>query len=267
MTLIPTMTIEYDLNEAPIKNNPRYYLGLSEIGEPCYRKLQYNHYWAYESLITERMQRLFNFGHLMEPVMMDDLRRHGYEVYRDTAPIVATAGHWRGHTDGIAIKNSTRMLLEMKTHKDSSFKNMRKHKVKVAKPGHYAQMTAYMGYKKLFLALYMAYNKDTSEYYIELVPFDPEYFRELQRKEMEIISADVLLPRVGSNSPSWFECKMCAASNVCFKKSPVRRTCRSCINVVVETDGRWVCSLTNLSLSANKQELGCNDYDLEEIFQ
>ena len=265
MALIPLFNLDV-LNDAPIENNSRYYLGLSGIGEKCYRKLQHDHYWTYEEKITARIKRLFDFGHMMERTMINDLEKIGYVIEDDQAEIIATAGHWRGHIDGTASMDGVKFLLEMKTHNDDSFKELKKNKVKASKPGHYAQMQAYMGYKKLYKGLYLAYNKNNSEYYMEIIDFDPEYFSELQRKELEVLISPVLFPRIGTNTITWYECKRCSASKVCFGRKEVRKTCRSCVNVNVTDGGKWVCSLTDSSLTVKQQVTACESYELNPMF-
>jgi CRISPR/Cas system-associated exonuclease Cas4 (RecB family) len=203
--------------------------------------------------------------------MTSALFEAGFKVFGQQTEIVATAGHWKGHIDGIASKGGKSYLVEFKTHNDKSFKDLLKKQVKASKPTHYAQMTAYMGYLGLKQALYMAYNKNDSEYYIEIVKFDEEYFDDLRRKEQEIIASDALLPRIGNNSPAWFECKMCDAREVCFGRETIEETCRTCIHVDVERGGVWRCTYPdNLSethfLSAEQQEVACASYELNEMF-
>jgi len=208
MVLIPqNKDLQDILNSSPVKNSPRAYLGLSGIGEECHRKLQHDHYLTYDSWITKRISRIFNLGHMMEQQVYADLHEAGYIIVETQPSMVGTAGHWRGHADAIVEKDGKRYLLEIKTHNASSFGDLVKKKVQKSKPGHYAQVQSYMGYLKLDCCLYIAYNKDTSEYYVEFIDFDDSVFRDAQRKEFEIIVSDVLLPRIGNNNPTWYTCK------------------------------------------------------------
>lgn len=251
------------LNDVTEKNIPRPYLGMSQIGEKCYRKLQFDHYVAYSFEISNRIKRIFKFGHSAEADMIEDLKQIGIEVEGRQQSLIGVAGHWKGHVDGIAGD----MLVEFKTHNDKSFKDVVKKKVKESKPTHYAQMIAYMGYLELKKGLYMAYNKNDSSYYIEYVYFDEEYFKELKRKQMEVISAEVLLPRVGSGTPTWFECKFCSASDVCFGKKKILEHCRTCTHVDVLDEGKWNCSLHNKDLTVDEQMQGCDSYSKSEMFR
>lgn len=255
------------LNDVTEESLPRPYLGLSQIGEKCHRKLQYDHYWAYTSKISARLQRLFQVGHDSEEIMINDLKKIGIHTSGEQDEIIATAGHWKGHIDGIGTYgDGYSFLLEFKTHNDKSFKELTKKKVKEAKPTHYDQMTAYMSYLGFPKALYMAVNKNNSEYYLEWVDLDREHAKELKRKELEIITADTLLPRIGSGTPTWFECKLCNAKDVCFNRTPVNLNCRTCEHVDVLDEGAWSCSLKGEQLTVEDQIKGCGKYNKSEMF-
>jgi hypothetical protein len=267
MALIPRNDpLEHAINHTVIKQSPRPYLGLSQIGTTCHRYLQYYHYWAFDSSFTNRIQRLFNAGHNAEEFMIADLATHGFVVHGEQEEIIGTAGHWKGHIDGKVTKDGPTGLVEFKTHNDKSFKNVKKCGVKKSKITHYGQMQSYMGYKGLTWGLYMAYNKNDSEYYIEFIDFDEEYFAESKRKEMEIIASEVLLPRIGNNSITWFECKMCDARQECFGKVPVKENCRTCEFVDVLDEGKWHCNKKNLGLNTKAQG-GCDQYKVATMFK
>ena len=104
----------------------------------------------------------------------------------------------------------------------------------------------------------------------EWIEFDPDFFRELKHKQLEVIVADTLLPRIGNDSPSWFECKMCDARKVCFNQTPVKRNCRTCFYVDVLPEGKWSCANPNGRKNDNLvpllQKKGCDCYKLGEIF-
>lgn len=259
------------LNEVPIVNELRGHIGLSMIGSECLRHLQYQHYWCSKQKITNRIMRLFNFGHMMEDYMISDLAKLGIYVTDQQRTISATGGHWKGHTDGEAVCGGVNVLVEFKTHNLKSFNDLKKKLVLESKPGHYAQMQAYMGYTGLTKALYMAYCKDNSEYYIEIIDFNHNYFVELQRKEAEVLFSEVMLPRIGNGNPSWFKCKFCDDKDVCFGKTEVVKSCRSCDHVDIHDDGRWACtnedgegSMDDLSL--NRQRTACSQYKLGDMF-
>ena len=138
------------LNTEFVKREHRDYLGLSEIGENCYRYLQYNHYWAYERNIDTRIERLFNVGKAAEPTMIYDLATIGLVVTMQQLEVVGLAGHWKGHIDGL-VHNvhhyaAGDRLWEAKTHAEKFYVQLERKGVEVAFPVHYDQVIGYMGY-------------------------------------------------------------------------------------------------------------------------
>ena len=152
MALIPKRNDEkFILNDKMSELElPRQYLGLSGVGHPCHRKLQYDHYWGYMISHSARIERLFQVGHDAEPKLVAEMNKLGYNFHSDQLEIIGTGGHWKGHIDGIFVEqkelidkdfSSYEYLAEFKTHNDKSFKDVKKSKVKKGKPMHYDQMT------------------------------------------------------------------------------------------------------------------------------
>lgn len=259
------------VNNTMHSSTSRGYNGLSGIGEKCHRKLQLMHYNAISSEHSVRILRLFNVGHDMEPVLIKALQDYlGIWVHSQQSKVIGFAGHWQGHCDGIGeFTNDSRFkdytnetfLVEFKTHKASSFADLKRNGVKKSKPMHYSQMTAYAGYLGLTRCLYVAYNKDTSEIHLEWVDFDTDHFDELKRKEAEVVMSDVLLPRIGNDSPMWFDCKMCDALPVCFGREKPNVNCKTCEHVDILDGGVWKCSK---GIDADIT-VGCDKYQLAEI--
>ena len=260
------------VNDTPMKQENRHYNGLSAIGTKCVRRLQYTHYDCLDITHSARMIRLFGVGHTMEPKLRKELAQFLGMVFKgDQDQVVGFAGHWKGHIDGLGMflrsskfytHDDDWFLMEYKTHKASSFADLKKNGVKKSKPMHYAQMTSYMGYKKLARGLYVAYNKDTSEIYLEWVYFDEADFNENKRKEAETVMADTLLPRIGNDSPMWHECKLCDALSVCFNKEPIKKSCKNCQHVDILDGGLWQCTKGH----AIKGYEPCGEYEQMEIF-
>lgn len=265
----------HDLNARETEQQCRPYLGLSMIGEKCHRYLQYYHYMTFTKTINKRIERLFGFGHMMEPQMIKDLADIGIIVQDTQHSMTGAGGHWKGHCDGIAVslkEIAQEFLAEFKTHSEKNFKLLVKLKVKAGFPKHHHQMNSYMGYLGLPFAFYLGYNKNDSDYHYETIQFDKEMFEEDQRKESEIIMSDVLLPRIGNGMSTWHECKMCDARKVCFQKEEVNKTCRSCEHVDVLPGGLWACNLAEGRknepfLSEIHQKQMCENYTLGEMFK
>lgn len=260
--------MSYAINETMHSSQNRGYNGLSGIGTKCHRAMQLDHYNATTQEFSARMLRLFGVGHRMEPALISALAEYlGIKVTREQEECIGFAGHFKGHIDGVGefLKDSKFaaqclgvFLLEFKTHKASSFNDVKKNGVLKAKPMHYDQMTSYSGYFELDMTLYVAYNKDTSEIYLEWVPFDAARFRELKMKEAEIVTADALLPRIGNDSPMWHDCKLCHRAAVCFGKEEVSKSCKNCQHVDVLDEGGWQCSKGK----GTENYAPCDEYEL-----
>jgi ribosomal protein S27E len=265
---VENLNISLNKLELP-KRLPRMYSGLSGVGAMCYRKLQYDHHLAYRTSHNVRIQRLFNVGHSFEDVLVKDLCSIGYSVVDQQRAVTGENGHWIGHIDGILVANKQRLLLECKTHNEKSFSDVSKKGVKYSKPIHYDQMQGYMGYLReenepIESSLYCAYNKNNSEYYFEIVMFDESHFKDIKDKQFDIISSTMLYKRIGSNSRTWFECKLCDASDVCFGDAKVEKNCRTCAYVDTAESGKWECGLNGENLTEFKQLHGCDKYELNE---
>lgn len=260
------------VNDTPLTQEKRHYNGLSGIGEKCLRRLQFSHYDCVEVSHSCRMIRLFGVGHTMEPKLRKELSTFlGMTFKGNQDEVIGFAGHWKGHIDGLGMfLRSSKFytfdddwfLMEYKTHKASSFAALKKDGVKKSKPMHYGQVTSYMGYKKLNRCLYVGYNKDTSEIYLEWIPFDEDDFKENKRKEAEVVMADCLLPRIGNDSPMWHECKLCDALGVCFGKTPIKKSCKNCQHVDILDGGIWECTKGETI----KGYVPCDKYEQMEIF-
>jgi hypothetical protein len=103
---------------------------------------------------------------------------------------------------------------------NKSWTDTAKRGVLVTKPLYYAQVQLYMAYMSLDEnpCLFTALNKDSSELYHELIPFDAEVAQRYSDRAVQIIKAsenNELMPRV-SRDPSFFKCKMCGFRNECW---------------------------------------------------
>ncbi len=260
------------VDDTPLKQENRHYNGLSVIGTKCVRRLQYTHYDCLDVTHSCRMIRLFGVGHTMEPKLRKELTKFLGMVFKgDQDEVIGFAGHWKGHIDGLGMflrsskfytEDDDWFLMEYKTHKASSFAALKKDGVKISNPLHYGQVTSYMGYKKLNRCLYVGYNKDTSEIYLEWIYFDEADFNDNKRKEAEVVMADTILPRIGNDSPMWHECKLCDAHGVCFGKESVKKSCKNCENVDIHDGGLWTCGKGETI----KGYEPCGKYELMEIF-
>ena len=102
-----------------------------------------------------------------------------------------------------------------------SWNDTQKRGVLVSKPVYYSQVQLYMAYMNLDRCLFVALNKDTSDLYFEIIPFDPGMAQKYSDRAVQIIKAtenNELLPCVSGDS-SFFLCKMCGFRDHCWKNA------------------------------------------------
>jgi len=269
----PINTTLHQLEKDEIVDYGREHWGISGLGNKCLRALQYAGRKAYKKTTSQRGQRIFDTGHRAEVFIVADLERIGIKcmkVLKEQVELIGFAGHWKGHPDGFGLNipeaPKTPHLLEFKTHNDKSFKELEKSGVQASKPTHYDQVQRYMDLSDTTRTLYVGYNKNTSEYYIERIREDKSRQGELREKEKVVLMSETLLKRLSDN-PTWYECKFCNAHDVCFGLAPVAKNCRTCAYGDMHDAGVWKCAKTGMQLSFEEQMKGCEKYQLEtEMF-
>lgn len=264
--------LNWALDHPMVEELPRHYLGMSMIGEPCDRYLQYYLRWAHTIKLERRIRRLFDFGHIAEEQMTKELERIGCVISNQQQEFIGFGGHWQGHIDGnICIVpgkgDFDSFLLEFKTHNHKWFKVLQKQGVQKGFPKHYDQCQRYLAADPVLEAcMYIGYNKDDSEFLIEFIEPDEPRQKELKRKEQHILLEDKLFPRIGTGQSTWHECRFCDAKQVCFGKKEVRQGCRTCKHVEIHEEGHWRCAYHQKGLGLEYQAKGCDDYELDGEF-
>ena len=256
---------------------PRTYLGISVIGEPCARKLWLSFRWFGFELFPGRMYRLFRRGHREEETIVADLRLAGIEIDHvlDDQLTFDFGSHVIGHPDGF-IKSGvpeapkTEHIAEFKTHKDESFRELKRLGVKEAKPMHWIQMQCGMlGASRYFghqvnRALYVAVNKNDDEYYMERVRFDEDAAIHAIERGQRIATSDYLPAGISTHS-DWWQCKTCFFYGFCHGKEGKRMlpevNCRTCAHFTASPDGKCRCALfdnTEIPAEAQRKAQYCH---------
>ena len=265
----PSRTVQKIYNyHASKEEQSRPYLGGSQIGESCDRKLWYSFRWSFDINFSGQMKRLFETGHLAEPRLIKELRSIGITVYDFDAQgkqygFSLIEDHFRGHIDavivGIQEAPKTPHLAEFKTHNQKSFTVLLKKGVQESKPIHYAQMQIYMGALELKRAFYLAVNKNTDELYQERIEFDKKMYEAILLKAKRIIYAATPPEKINEN-PAWYECKLCDFSKICHSGFTVNKNCRTCIYSKPGESGQWFCSDSSKGMDIDAQRKGCDHY-------
>ena len=266
------MATVFEAIDAAIANkNPpsvgRRYLGCSQIGEECERKLWYSFHWSVATQWEPRMVRLLSRGHNEETLLNGYLKDAAIEVHdvdEDTGEqweFSACGGHLLGHADGFVrnLPDSPEWhLLEEKTANQKSFDRTKKLGVEADKPIHYSQMQIYMYLADLSFAAYLVVNKNTDELYFERVPANKKHAESLLAKADRIIASSEPPERM-SEDPTFIKCSWCDYREICHYDASPEANCRTCAHSTPERDGdaRWVCEKHQTDLSIEAQRKGC----------
>lgn len=209
---------------------PRNYLGASALGDPCSRRIVYG-LQGVEPDQPSTCERYctFEIGHTLEGLVASWLIQAGFILQtrgEDQAPFgfSQTGGRFQGHVDGIIrggpLDAPYPLLWENKTAKASSWREFMKGRLEVVNEIYYAQVQVYMAYLNLENCLFTSLNKDTSQIYSELVPFDAEVAARYSDKAVRILQnqdAGIEEPRVATCS-DFFECRRCRFREKCWGK-------------------------------------------------
>lgn len=247
------------------EERPRGYLGMSELGETCSRRLWYGWRWCGAEAFGGRMLRLFETGNREEARLIAELRAAGLTVDGEQHEVEACGGHVKGHLDGAVLgldeAPKTWHVFECKTHSAKSFADLKAKGVRDAKPRHFAQVTLYMGATGMERAAYFAICKDTDEIYLERVHFDRgEYARMLQKAQV-IVDSPEPPPRL-SEDPSWYECRYCPHQAQCHQPVPTcpPPSCRTCVHSTPVAGGAWRCEHWSADIPVEAQREGCDEH-------
>jgi|TARA_R110000868_G_scaffold410465_1_gene698564 hypothetical protein len=216
------------------KRERRKYIGASSIGDECQRKIQYR-YLNYpidpNKAFTARTLRIFQFGHEIEDYASKWLRGAGFDLRTEDKDgkqfgFSIADGEIKGHIDGVVCSGPADMsypsLWECKSSNDSKFKAFVRHGVAKANPVYATQIALYQTYMDLYEnpALFTVVNKNTSEVYYELVPYDKNLAQKASDRAVNILTAAKagdILPRI-AQSKDFFLCKFCEFRETCWKK-------------------------------------------------
>ena len=214
------------------KKPKRTYLGGSSLGESCSRKIQYR-YMGYESDegrdFSANTLRIFQFGHEIEDSVAQWLKNANFDLRTEDKKgeqfgFSIADGEIKGHIDGVICGGSVDMgypcLWENKSANDKKFREFMMKGVARTNPVYAAQIALYQAYMNLteHPCLFTVLNKNTSQIYYELVPFDKVLAQEISDKAgniLEATKANEILPRVAF-SRDFFDCKWCEFQDRCW---------------------------------------------------
>lgn len=218
----------------PSNEEPRTYLGASQIGDECVRRVQYQVMQAPSKPLEGRTRRIFKRGHIYEDRAHSWLTAAGFLIKRhnvlgDQFGFKALNGEFCGHVDGIVLEVppefeeevETPCIWECKALGAKGFAAVKKNGLVKAYPGYADQAVIYQTYMDYFSpVLFTVVCPDTEELYHELVPIDDRRAQEASDRAAHIIAhirSGDLLPRV-SGDPAGFPCAWCQFQAHCWER-------------------------------------------------
>lgn len=264
-----TVEAIYDGYTLAAEDGFRPHLGASIIGRPCARQLWYVFRWARKADHPGRILRLFNTGFREEERLLKELASiPGAQVYGvdpqtgEQFRFTAVNGHFGGSMDGCGygLPESAMawMGLEFKTHSAKSFARLLSEGLESHKPEHYAQIQVYMHLAGLPRFLYIAVCKDTDDLWAKVFEYDQARAEQLLARAERIINATDPCEPI-SRDPSWYQCKFCDYSQVCYAQEIPAVNCRTCAHSTPVADGQWQCERLDGKpfLAEKAQKAGC----------
>lgn len=204
-------------HQEQIQDDIRDYIGASSIGSECLRKIWYQYKGVKSEGVTSKTRRTWDIGKNLEELVVKWLLDSDIRVLRfDITYFSKNVPQFQGHIDALVVIDDKNYILEIKTAKDSSYNIFVKKGLKLWNPQYYAQVQSYMGMSEVHGTYILVLNKDNSKLCDELVTFDSDFYEGLEKKALMISSATNEPPRI-SNSPLWFQCKLCQYNKVCHK--------------------------------------------------
>lgn len=260
---------------------PNVRLSGSMIGEECDAKKWHAFRWTHDPEVFEaRLLRIFEFGHVYEPIIIGWLRAAGLIVdegsLNDKGKMqqvewTGLGGHFVDRLDGEVFnvpEAPTKLhALEIKTHSDKSFKAVVKNGVQSGKPEHYTQCQMHMHGRGLDRCLYVAVNKNDMTIFIERIRYDGQFALITLAKAEQIITSDRPGPKLHEDPDKKmaFKCRSCPALQVCHRpgENAPPRNCRTCLHstpLMSGDDGAWECAHWKRLLSREDQKRGCQHH-------
>lgn len=255
-TLAETIVERIDLAYAmEPEDKPRSYIGASSIGTKCDAEIAYSLRGFPGTPPEPRTKRIFRDGHRIERTVVSDLRKAGYRILEVDE---TTGRQWRfelagGHivcnTDGlIATEGGEELdLLEIKSMNNRMFTTFKSKGVKISHPKYWDQiqmMGGMGGYKR---CVFIAYNKDNSEYWVEIVEIDPMEWSFIKTRIETVWRGEAAKV---SSDPESFLCRFCFKSDVCWHGKEVESSCRTCAHAHPTADGEWWCQINKIKAVA-----------------
>lgn len=250
----------------PSADVERYHnhIGGSLISDECTRRAAFNFRWARPpEEHDEKTRRIFQLGKTIEILLLNNLKKSFINISKDSLSesqetVESLYGHFQGHLDGIAEIDNKKYILELKTHNAASFEQVTKKGVKEAFFSYYIQCQTYMHFSSIKECIYIGYNKNNCDLFIDILQYDQNIGNDIEEKATQLLLGIENFPKV-----EMYKCKKyggCPFFENCHNNAPISKNCRTCISLEPIKNGNWFCLKNEKIIPLKDQEKGCEKY-------
>ena len=245
----------------------RNYLGMSEIGSKCPRRLwlKFRGYTP-DYYLEGQAAMIFSLGNLVEDEVLKWLQYAGYKITDTQKSFSDINGLFQGHCDGVVEGvGEDPYILEIKSANKQRFQAFQEKGVQAICREYYAQVQCYMGYSGLNNAQFVIMCKDNCDIYAEVVSYNGAHFEAIKKCARYIIGSPFAPLPLPKNS---YECTYCRFAPLCrsstrpattqdldnpteatqYHHVQMNKTCGTCVFLTPSEDGVMLCSKYNKPL-------------------
>lgn len=234
------------------RGEARQYIGASMAGTECIAQLALSLRGFPDTEPDPKLKRIFYAGHRIEDWVVYDLKKRADLRVWEKDDFSGRQhsrrwlnGHISCHADGICdFEDGTgKHILEIKSMNGTNWNKFKKHGVFKSHIKYYRQMQMMMAMFRIENSLFVAYNKNTSEYHAQIVPFDQEEWDAMYTRIQAALDGQA--GRIAADPDDW-RCKSCFKRESCWSLSAgVSPACHFCTHSFANKDGGFTCKLTN----------------------
>lgn len=263
------LAVDRALVERSAAQGRRTYLGISQAGEPCSRRVWSRFRWVALERADAVSIRRFEDGNTGELMMAERLRLvPGVVLEAQQQELVSPNGHVLGHVDGyirgLREAPKTRHVWEHKQTDTKHYEKLLQLKMTHGEKGALSEWSpVYYVQAQLYMLLsglerhYMTVATPGGRAYTSL---RTEIDREFARAALARAEGLAVAPRPPAKLAAGdFACKFCPFAGACHGGELPERNCRTCMHSTPTPNGTWTCERYKVPLSAEDQRRGCAD--------
>lgn len=199
----------------------RDYLGASQLGDPCDRKIYYDMNGDEEETYDYQKNDIFERGHLEEPRIFAHLKRINIHVDQEQVHFATSCGALQAHADAIItdLEDGQKYILEIKTMKQERFEHMVKVGAKESNFQYYIQCQLYMGMSSIPRAILLVRNKNTEKLYEERFEFDHGFYQAQIQRARRLQEARTAPKGFTTSQKPNYRCNWCRYHEHCWQKN------------------------------------------------